>query len=171
MRLSSVLFCSSEEAVGVPDVPCRPCLNRTFNVGLRKVLSHLPVNLPLLRGACCPWLSAQFPGSLWPWVTGGKAFCTFGPFYLPSPPDKLDLGRESIVIGLRRLFFDIWWCRHPIQLRLPLSDPEPKGEVGGLELHSCCSSSSSDTFLVCPLAPLMGAGWPWEADSYQSFAV
>lgn len=123
---------------------------------------------------CTPWLTlaffAWFPGSFCLWVTGNM-FCTFGPFYVPSIPGKLDLveGIDRYWILFCFLTFDS--AGIPYQLRLPLSDPKPEDEVGGLELHSCCSSSSCDMFLVCTLALLMRAGWPWEADSYQSFAV
>lgn len=50
-----VLFGSSGGEVGAPDFTL--CLNGTFSMRLRKVLGHLPVNLSLHHGACCPWLS------------------------------------------------------------------------------------------------------------------
>lgn len=90
-------------------------------------------------------VSAWFPGRLWHWIMGGKAFSTFGPFCLLSLPCKLDL-RERINCVTCFLTFDSAGIL--CQPRLPLGDPEPKDEVGSLELHSCCSSSFSDTF-VC----------------------
>lgn len=134
------------------------------------MLSHLSMNLSLLPWAVCVlswqplalsnwwkgilhiWTLSAFPAALESWIWEGNwLLLDHAPWFLT--------------------FADMR-CRHPIPaVCLPLRDPKPEVGLGGLELHSCCSSSFSDVFLFCTLAALIRAGWPWEVDSYQSFSV